>query len=600
MLKIAFYIRFTFCKNLILLSLEKKNMKYFFLFLILMKSTFLFAQISFLSPDIICQGEPLLIQNNSSPNQDYYWSFCGRDVTQSPIVSTFEVDFLQRPVFMDIQKDGENYYGFVTGVDGELVRLDFGNSLNNNPIIKNLNSLDNLFFGMEGIQIINEDDRWWGFVIGGTGNERLLRLDFGSSLENIPTVTNLGNMATFDFPNDLKIIKEGNNWYGLTLNRWSGGSLSVFSFDDGLENPPTGLNIGNIGNLSAPTGFSIIQDEQELSIFIANENSASISRIDVEGIFNPFPVGTNLGNLGLLNSPRDVTVFEQCGDFYGYVLDTLSGRLIELDFGENIKNTPIANTLLQFDEWKFPHSFSSIFRENNTLYLFILDVNNNQITRLTFPGCTNSSIPFYEGFQPPPIIYDQAGTYLIQLFMNEGQPNQSSFCKEITVLPAPYLNIGNDTTICIGNDFSISSNSSETIWQESTISSSFDIFETGIYSAELKGELCNGYDSIFVEFIDCQNCLLFPNAFTPDGDGVNDFFQPIIDCEINFITFHLQIYNRWGQKVFQTDNPLESWDGYFNKKQATSDVYVWKSFFSYQTDAEIIQKSMIGDVSLIR
>lgn len=79
---------------------------------------------------------------------------------------------------------------------------------------------------MEGIQIIKENNNWWGFIIGGTGNERLLRLDFGNSLENIPTTNDLGNIAAFDFPNDLKIVKEGNTWYGITLNRWSGGSIS--------------------------------------------------------------------------------------------------------------------------------------------------------------------------------------------------------------------------------------------------------------------------------------------------------------------------------------------------------------------------------------
>lgn len=42
--------------------------------------------------------------------------------------------------------ESENYYGFVTGVDGELIRLDFGNSLSNNPITNELNELDNLFF----------------------------------------------------------------------------------------------------------------------------------------------------------------------------------------------------------------------------------------------------------------------------------------------------------------------------------------------------------------------------------------------------------------------------------------------------------------------
>ena len=58
-----------------------------------------------------------------------------------------------------------------------------------------------------------------------------------------------------------------------------------------------------------------------------------------------------------------------------------------------------------------------------------------------------------------------------------------------------------------------------------------------------------------------------PNAFSPDGDGLNDFFkvsgQGIID-------FEMEIFNRWGQMVFKSSNINEKWDGTFRGKRFTN------------------------------
>ncbi|MDD4596862.1 MAG: gliding motility-associated C-terminal domain-containing protein, partial [Lentimicrobiaceae bacterium] len=61
-----------------------------------------------------------------------------------------------------------------------------------------------------------------------------------------------------------------------------------------------------------------------------------------------------------------------------------------------------------------------------------------------------------------------------------------------------------------------------------------------------------------------------PNAFTPNGDGLNDTFRPVTDYD-RFSKFSMVIYNSWGQRQFETTNPAEGWDG----KNAAAGVYVW-------------------------
>jgi gliding motility-associated-like protein len=69
--------------------------------------------------------------------------------------------------------------------------------------------------------------------------------------------------------------------------------------------------------------------------------------------------------------------------------------------------------------------------------------------------------------------------------------------------------------------------------------------------------------------------LYVPNAFTPDGDQINDVFYPMGDG-INPEHFEFIIFNRWGEIVFQTTQLGMGWDGTENSLLSESDVYIWK------------------------
>ena len=71
-----------------------------------------------------------------------------------------------------------------------------------------------------------------------------------------------------------------------------------------------------------------------------------------------------------------------------------------------------------------------------------------------------------------------------------------------------------------------------------------------------------------------EDVVGMPNAFTPDGDGANDVFKPIFQTEIE--DYELQIFNRWGNKIFQTNDPEEGWDGRTNGTPSTADVFIWR------------------------
>ncbi len=65
-----------------------------------------------------------------------------------------------------------------------------------------------------------------------------------------------------------------------------------------------------------------------------------------------------------------------------------------------------------------------------------------------------------------------------------------------------------------------------------------------------------------------------PNAFSPNGDGLNDVFQPYLDGIIP-VTYQLDIYNRWGQLVFYSSDYLQGWDGKVDGQFADVGAYVY-------------------------
>lgn len=83
------------------------------------------------------------------------------------------------------------------------------------------------------------------------------------------------------------------------------------------------------------------------------------------------------------------------------------------------------------------------------------------------------------------------------------------------------------------------------------------------------------------ELLIIEDEILFfiPNSFTPNGSGKNDVFSPQFVSGIDIYQFRMQIFNRWGELVFESNDPLGSWDGQYAGQTVTEGVYIWKIDF---------------------
>ena len=89
--------------------------------------------------------------------------------------------------------------------------------------------------------------------------------------------------------------------------------------------------------------------------------------------------------------------------------------------------------------------------------------------------------------------------------------------------------------------------------------------------------------------------IQFPNAFTPTRTGRTIFFQPVITGNVDILD--MLIFDRWGQKVYNHDNPARGWNGYYKGRMMPSDVYIVLVRYQLGNSAVRLYK---GDLSLIR
>ncbi|MHC1774790.1 MAG: gliding motility-associated C-terminal domain-containing protein [Lentimicrobium sp.] len=103
---------------------------------------------------------------------------------------------------------------------------------------------------------------------------------------------------------------------------------------------------------------------------------------------------------------------------------------------------------------------------------------------------------------------------------------------------------------------------------------------------------CAAIDSAYLKNVYMPFYFNVPNAFTPDGDGLNDVFRPVATGDL-IRQFSMVIYNRWGQKVFETSDLSIGWDG----EDTPAGVYSW--VISYSDMVGKVAK-LRGEVTLVR
>ena len=137
--------------------------------------------------------------------------------------------------------------------------------------------------------------------------------------------------------------------------------------------------------------------------------------------------------------------------------------------------------------------------------------------------------------------------------------NECAYKHKFQVKYLPEINLGADTVLCSGESLELVAGDYQTgslLWADGSSDSSKHISKAGIYSVALLTPHCIVQDSIVVEFMDCPGFV--PNIITPNDDAFNEFF---IFENIKYGVWSLTVYNRWGERVYFSEDYRNNWNG---------------------------------------
>ena len=149
-----------------------------------------------------------------------------------------------------------------------------------------------------------------------------------------------------------------------------------------------------------------------------------------------------------------------------------------------------------------------------------------------------------------------------------------------------------DTNFCYSNPLRLQAGvrSAEYLWNDESSDRNLYVNTTGTYSVLIKDLYCSLEQHFIVNKCECREEFLYPNTITPNGDGYNDVFKPIVMDQRCIRTAHLNIYNRWGTRIYSGENMKFDWDG----KGVTDGTYFYGLNCQFKNGKEkVIKGSLI-------
>ncbi|WP_423735331.1 gliding motility-associated C-terminal domain-containing protein [Chitinophaga caseinilytica] len=192
----------------------------------------------------------------------------------------------------------------------------------------------------------------------------------------------------------------------------------------------------------------------------------------------------------------------------------------------------------------------------------------------------------------------QPGTYVLGVLDKYCDRYKTDSIK-VSIAGPPTVNLGNDTIICRGRRFMLkanATNASRYLWSTGATTASIEVKEPGTYTVTAFNDCGSSTDEITIDVKDCDSKPEVPNAFSPNGDGKNDLFRPVLRGPM--YEYELRIFNRWGELVYISKDQHQGWDGTYKGRPVDVGTFVWWLTYKRTTfgPAFIIK----GDVTVIR
>lgn len=206
---------------------------------------------------------------------------------------------------------------------------------------------------------------------------------------------------------------------------------------------------------------------------------------------------------------------------------------------------------------------------------------------------TSGAIEWSTGETSATIFIDDPGTYWASVYNACGSDTDQV---SVTLIIPPSAYLGSDTALCDFENFILDGgeHADSYLWSDGSTDTALAVQKPGLYWVQATNECNSASDSVLIE--PCEADVLMPNAFSPNGDGMNDLLSPILIG--NAALLDLRIYNRWGELIFQTVDASAGWNGEYQGEEEDIGVFVFTLKFMDEKNG--LLHSRAGNITLLR
>ena len=204
------------------------------------------------------------------------------------------------------------------------------------------------------------------------------------------------------------------------------------------------------------------------------------------------------------------------------------------------------------------------------------------------------------GQNSPAISVSEAGYTSVEVSFNDFTLNKGV---QVIVLPEAAI-LGADTAICENSQVVLDAGAGfdQYQWQDGQPGQTYLAEQAGFYEVTVTNR-CGVFSAgLLLETEKCDCSVFVPNAFSPNGDGINDIFIPNFSCGlVEPQNYSLQIFDRWGAMVFESKAVDIGWQGSQRSLLANRGLYVWRMSYEYvRYDGTRTIEELSGELTLIR
>ncbi len=380
----------------------------------------------------LCINEKLNISNTSPAGLSFEWDFCSGSALNNPTSETVVQSFTSLiPYALKKLDFNNNIYVFtLSRGSNSITKYEFGSSLANTPLITVLANTDigGLLNSPQGFDFIFSNNQWYALVVNSDGS--VIRLDFGSSLDSVPSSNTVMGASTLDTPIGIRIeVEEQNIIAAVPTGGASSPELKILNFLEDIANTPI------ISTISIPNGnflrtVDIINDCGNWFAAVGGYTSGLHILNFGSSLLNSAPTITDIVGV---SKPFSLKIVKDIDNFYIFSTSDDNNGLYRIGFTDslshlnptitNLGDLGILNQVIGFD----------MFRDGQVLKGLGIGSTDRILSLTVFPKVCGSNITYSNKREPLNIYFSTPGQYYISLKATNANGVSQTSSKLVTV-----------------------------------------------------------------------------------------------------------------------------------------------------------------------